>query len=189
MSRWQPNALQRLQQAAMELFLEKGYERTTVEEIAQRAQLTQRTFFRYFADKREVLFSDNGAFELAVINNLRKESSPDPLNRLIKTFESLAAEYFDASAERVKLRRRIIQSSPELQEREGQKMARIGEQATAILLADSVDAKAARFAVDLGILVFRRAFEEWAENEDSNLAIVIVDNLAYLRTMTQNPQK
>src|SRR5579872_6753902 len=56
MGRWEPNARGRLEQAAMELFLERGFEQATVTEIAGRAGLTQRTFFRHFADKREVLF-------------------------------------------------------------------------------------------------------------------------------------
>src|SRR6267378_873379 len=61
MSRWEPNASGRLQQAAMELYRERGYDETTVAEIAARAGLTERTFFRYFADKREVLFFGQGA--------------------------------------------------------------------------------------------------------------------------------
>src|ERR1700759_431772 len=56
MVRWEPNARGRLQQAALELYAERGFEQTTVAEIAKRAGLTERTFFRYFADKREVLF-------------------------------------------------------------------------------------------------------------------------------------
>src|SRR3984957_14513753 len=55
--RWEPNARGRLAQAAMELYGERGFEETTVAEIAKRAGLTERTFFRHFADKREVLFS------------------------------------------------------------------------------------------------------------------------------------
>src|SRR5215475_10047386 len=56
MSRWQPNARGRLEQAALDLYTERGFDQTTVAEIAQRAGLTERTFFRHFADKREVLF-------------------------------------------------------------------------------------------------------------------------------------
>src|SRR5690242_389198 len=56
MGRWQPDARSRLQEAAMALYGERGYDATTVAEIAERAGLTKRTFFRYFTDKREVLF-------------------------------------------------------------------------------------------------------------------------------------
>jgi len=56
MGRWQPDARARLQESALALYGERGYEETTVAEIAERAGLTKRTFFRYFADKREVLF-------------------------------------------------------------------------------------------------------------------------------------
>ena len=62
MGRWQPDAQGRLQQAALTLFAKQGFESTTVAEIAEQAGLTKRTFFRYFADKREVLFQ--GADEL-----------------------------------------------------------------------------------------------------------------------------
>src|SRR5579872_4164810 len=61
MSRWEPNARGRLEQAAMELYIERGFDTTTVAEIAERAGLTERTFFRHFADKREVLFGGSDA--------------------------------------------------------------------------------------------------------------------------------
>src|SRR6202021_4265547 len=63
MSRWEPNARGRLEQAALDLYVERGVEQTTVEEIAERAGLTERTFFRHFADKREVLFGGAGSFQ------------------------------------------------------------------------------------------------------------------------------
>src|SRR6202035_5981137 len=56
MGRWEPDARGRLAKAAMELYAEHGFDQTTVAEIAARAGLTERTFFRYFEDKREVLF-------------------------------------------------------------------------------------------------------------------------------------
>src|SRR5580698_1856641 len=63
MGRWEPNARGRLEQAALALYGERGFEQTTVAEIAQRAGLTERTFFRHFADKREVLFWGAGALQ------------------------------------------------------------------------------------------------------------------------------
>ena len=56
MARWEPDAKGRLAEAALELYAERGYEQTTVAEIAERAGVTERTFFRHYADKREVLF-------------------------------------------------------------------------------------------------------------------------------------
>lgn len=185
MSRWQPDAPLRLQQAAMELFIEKGYEGTTVEEIAQRAQLTQRTFFRYFSDKREVLFFGTGEFEAAVVDGVRKEKTVDPLERVVRTFETVAAGYFDTRADAVRRRRGIIQSSPELQEREGQKMGRIIEQASAVLVAEGIETRTARFAVEIGVLVFRRAFDQWAEAEGTTLAVTIRATFGQLRSLTR----
>ncbi|WP_218671072.1 helix-turn-helix domain-containing protein [Microbispora sp. GKU 823] len=55
MARWQPETTQRLVVAAVDLFTEQGYDATTVAQIAERAGVTKSTFFRHFADKREVL--------------------------------------------------------------------------------------------------------------------------------------
>ena len=184
MSRWQPDAPLRLQQAAMELFSEKGYEGTTVEEIAQRAQLTQRTFFRYFADKREVLFWGTEVFEEAVIGGLGQRTSDDPLERVVSSFESLALEYFDSRAEAVKKRQIIIQSNPELQEREGQKMAKISTKVAEVFVAEGMEPRTVRFAVELGVLVFRRAFEQWAEGEGTLLSTTIRSTLGDLYRLT-----
>src|SRR3954454_1248200 len=74
MGRWEPNARGRLEQAAMELYVERGFEQTTVAEIAKRAGLTARTFFRYFADKREVLFSGSAALQDRLVQAL--EAAP-----------------------------------------------------------------------------------------------------------------
>src|SRR6202042_225379 len=75
MGRWEPNASGRLRQAAMELYVERGYEQTTVNDIAERAGLTARTFFRYFADKREVLFEGSRALQEQMVDAL--EGAPD----------------------------------------------------------------------------------------------------------------
>ena len=72
MGRWEPDARGRLAQAAMELYVERGFEQTTVAEIARRAGLTERTFFRHFADKREVLFSGSASLEDLLVETVAK---------------------------------------------------------------------------------------------------------------------
>ena len=68
MGRWEPDAQGRLARAALELYVDQGYEQTTVADIAARAGVTERTFFRHFADKREVLFAGSGAFQETVLS-------------------------------------------------------------------------------------------------------------------------
>src|SRR3954454_1483134 len=74
MARWEPGAPQRLQNAALELFATRGYEQTTATEIAQRVGLTERTFFRHFSDKREVLFYGQDVFVGAFLEGV--DSAP-----------------------------------------------------------------------------------------------------------------
>src|SRR3954469_16964179 len=76
MGRWEPNASGRLREAALELYVERGFEQTTVAEIAARAGLTARTFFRHFADKREVLFAGSADLQARLVQAL--EATPDP---------------------------------------------------------------------------------------------------------------
>src|SRR5882757_4414734 len=92
MGRWEPNARGRLEQAAMELYIERGFEPTTVAEIAKRAGLTERTFFRYFADKREVLFWGAGTLRDSLVNTVA--SAPDsvaPLDAVAAALEAAGA--------------------------------------------------------------------------------------------------
>src|SRR5438094_9382080 len=91
MGRWEPNARGRLERAALELYVERGFEQTTVAEIAQRAGLTERTFFRYFADKREVLFAGAGALEEFLVRAVAQApDSATPLGAIAGALEAAA---------------------------------------------------------------------------------------------------
>src|ERR1700761_8452074 len=92
MGRWEPNARGRLEQAAMELYVERGFEQTTVAEIARRAGLTERTFFRHFADKREVLFAGAGALQELLVRTVADAApSVAPIDAVMAAIEAAGA--------------------------------------------------------------------------------------------------
>ena len=96
MSRWEPNARGRLEQAALELFAERGFEQTTVEDIATRAGLTKRTFFRYFSDKREVLFGGGDEFKQRFVDALAgAPASAAPIEVIAISLETVASAFRD----------------------------------------------------------------------------------------------
>src|SRR5580704_7074757 len=85
MARWEPDAAGRLVEAAMQLYRERGFDRTTVADIAARAGLTERTFFRYFADKREVLFSGAGRLQDFLVERVaRAPASMSPIDAVAR---------------------------------------------------------------------------------------------------------
>ena len=93
MARWAPDARGRLERAALELYGEHGYDATTVAEIAERAGLTERTFFRYFADKREVLFWGAGALQGFLVDAVdTAPASVAPLEAVVAALEAAAPE-------------------------------------------------------------------------------------------------
>ena len=182
MARWEPDAETRLQQAAMDLFVERGYDKTTVADIARRANLTERTFFRYFADKREVLFARSHLLQEFVSEAVESSQSEDPLESVVGAFESAAADFFDKRAEFSRRRRDIINASPELHERELNKLVRMTAGIASSLVKRGVDADRARMAAEAGMLVFRVAFDRWAGSTEGFLADYLRSALAELRS-------
>src|SRR3954470_24656928 len=92
MGRWKPDARGRLARAALELYLDPGYEQTTVADIAARAGVTERTFFRHFTDKREVLFAGSDEFHDAVLAAIAQVPSDEtPLTTAAAGMDAAAA--------------------------------------------------------------------------------------------------
>ena len=185
MSRWEPNARGRLEQAALQLFVERGFEQTTVAEIAQRAGLTERTFFRYFADKREVLFAGAGALqELLVRAVAQAPGSATPLDAIAGALEA-AAPLFAERGDYPRRRQAVITANAELQERELIKLAALAAAMAGALRGRGVPEPAASLAAEAGIAVFRIAFERWtAEDCHPDLAKLIRDSLDELKAVT-----
>ena len=126
MTRWEPGAAERLAQAALDLYAERGFEQTTVAEIAKRAGLTERTFFRHYADKREVLFAGAGALQEPMVTAV--QDAPDATAPIDAVAEGLRAGAAVLEPRRPFSRQRqaVIAANTELQERELIKLARLG---------------------------------------------------------------
>ena len=185
MGRWQPDARGRLLKAALELYGERGFERTTVAEIAARAGLSERTFFRHFTDKREVLFAGAGALEDLLVSTVAK--APDglaPIEAAAAGIEAAGAAIQEAG-ELPRQRQAIIAASAELQERELIKLASLASALAGTLRQRGVREPAASLAADAGIAVFRIAFERWvSETNQRDLPHLIRESLDELKAVT-----
>jgi AcrR family transcriptional regulator len=184
-TRWEPNARGRLEQAALELFAEQGFEGTTVEDIATRAGLTKRTFFRYFGDKREVLFAGGEEFQGMFVNALASApASATPMEAIAVTLEAVSG-WFRGRHDRARQRQRIIVANAELQERELVKLASVAAVLAGALRDRGVAEPAASVTAETAMALFRNAFERWvAEDGERELADVVRESLDTLRAVT-----
>jgi len=184
-ARWEADATGRLREAALELYVERGYEQTTVAEIAQRAGLTARTFFRHFADKREVLFGGTEALREQLVRGLAAApESASPLQAVAAALEAAAAQ-LGRHHDRSRRRQSVINAHPELRERELIKMASLATALADGLRRRGVGEPDATLAAEAGIVVLRVAFERWvAEPADTGLSRAMTEALAQLRTVT-----
>jgi AcrR family transcriptional regulator len=185
MGRWEPNARGRLEQAAMEIFQELGYARTTVEGIAVRAGLTERTFFRYFTDKREVLFSGSADLEKFIVEGIGgAPKTMAPLEAVAAALEA-TTPFFEARRGYARKRRAVITAHAELRERELIKLASLAVAVAASLRKRGVAVPTAALAAEAGIAVFRNAFERWVDDKKQRpLSAHIQGALKELRAVT-----
>jgi AcrR family transcriptional regulator len=191
MVRWEPNARGRLVQAALELFIERGFEQATVAEIARRAGLTERTFFRHFADKREVLFWGQGDLRNLLLESVASApGSAAPIDVVGAAYQAaggMLQEHRDFSRQR----QAVIAATPELQERELIKLASLAAALAGALRQRGVPDQAASLAAEAGTAVFRIAFERWVSataepggTGEPDLPRLIRESLAELRVVT-----
>ena len=191
MTRWEPNASGRLQQAALELYSERGYDQTTVTEIAKRAGLTERTFFRYFADKREVLFYGASMLHDRLVQGV--SDAPGTLSPIDAVGAALvaAAEPIEEIRHLSRRRQAVVAANPELQERELIKLATLADALADALRGRGVTDPAASLAAEAGIAVFKVAFRRWVEESDAaaeeTLAELIRQCLAELKSVAATP--
>jgi AcrR family transcriptional regulator len=183
MARWEGNARGRLERAALDLFKEQGYDRTTVAQIAQRANLTERSFYRWFADKREVLFGGSEDLEKQLVSAIdAAPADTGPLPTLLAAFAT-APEVF-RPREFLQDRSAVIAANPPLQERELIKLTSISEALTAALVHRGCDRQTARLATDVGMAVLRLTTERCLADERADFAQVLSTSAADLLAIT-----
>jgi AcrR family transcriptional regulator len=183
-ARWEPDARGRLQAAALTLYGERGYEATTVADIAEQAGLTKRTFFRHFADKREVLFGGSEELQELFVTAVREApASAGPLDAVGAALDAAAA-WFEGRREHAVRRQRVIAQTPELRERELIKLASLVDAVTSALGRRGVGDPAAALAAEAGIAVFRVGFGRWVvEGDTVPMQQVMRDALGELRAV------
>lgn len=186
MPRWEPNAVGRLQEAALELFEQQGLERTTVAEIARRAGLTERTFFNHFATKTEVLFGPRSErHQQVVIHEIAASADTlPPLDAVVHGLQAAADELFEGLRAASTRRRKIIDAHPALQERQDGKRAALTAAVAAALRDRGLDPETALLAARAGVLIEQIAEERWTQpTEGRPLRTLLSDALVSLRAV------
>jgi AcrR family transcriptional regulator len=189
MARWKPGTAERLQEAALALFATRGFEQTTAGQIAQSVGLTERTFYRHFSDKREVLFHGQQLLVQAFIAGA-VAAPPDasPMEIVAAALQSAAAFFPDERRPLSRARQAVINQNPTLQERERHKLASVATVLAGALRSRGVGELAATLAAESGATVFGISFARWIrEDERRSLADIETDVLHELLTLTAKP--
>ncbi len=183
--RWEPNSRGRLQEAALALYAERGFERTTAAEIAARAGVSERTFFRHFADKREVLFGGSELLEQRIIEGVAGAPATDrPLDAVARGLEAAAAMLGQFRRDLSRQRHDVIAANPELRERERAKLADYAAAVATALRQRGVRALQADLAADAGMTVLRVALERWSRDQaDGDLKSIMREAVEELRAV------
>lgn len=186
MVRWQPGTRERLQEAALELFARRGYEQTTAAEIARSVGLTERTFFRHFSDKREVLFQGQELLLDAFLEGIAAApGDATPMEVVATALGSIAAFFPDDRRDRSRLRQSVIDQHPALQERERHKLSALATAIGDALRARGIPEPGATLAAESAITVFSVSFAQWIrEGEERSIADIERAVLAELRSLT-----
>jgi AcrR family transcriptional regulator len=183
MVRWQPGAQERLQQAALELFAARGYEQTTATEIAQSVGLTERTFFRHFSDKREVLFYGQQLLTDRFLAGV-DEAPPDAsaVELVTRVLRSASSFFPDERRPHSRTRQSVIDQNPALQERESHKLTVLGGRLADALRARGFDDLKADTAANVAVMVFGVAFSHWIRDGErrsfDDVAVTVLGELS-----------
>jgi AcrR family transcriptional regulator len=184
MARWAPGARERIVLAAVDLFTEQGYDETTVAQIAERAEVTRSTFFRYFPDKRDVLAAGQETLSGLLTEGIAgAPSDASPLEAVAAGLVSVSSAMGPTNRELAPRLEAVIAANAELQERNALKIVGLTAAMVAALVARGVPETTAHVAAELGVLAFKRGFAEWSEadakkgDDLSTYALAALDEL------------
>ena len=167
MARWQPDARERLRAAALDLFDERGFDQTSVAQIAQRAELTERTFYRHYADKREVLFQGQEKLNDALADALATAPELGPLAVADEVLARAATFFDDERRPFSRRRQRVIDANPELMERERAKMAHLTDAFAAGFRERGIPDVRAAVAAGTIVSAFQVTFGLWVAADET----------------------
>jgi AcrR family transcriptional regulator len=179
-----PDAQGRMIRAAMELFAERGFEQTTAVDIAERAGVTERTFFRHFADKREVLFDGSATMQHTAHDAIL--AAPADLSPLDAALAGMVAagDLLKDRRDFAVRRAKIVAANPSLQERELLKLASMVDSTAEALRKRGAPEPAADLAAHSAVTVFHVAFASWiSEPAAPSFAECVAQTAAALRTL------
>jgi AcrR family transcriptional regulator len=185
MGRWQPDSFGRLQEAALALYSERGFDQTTAAQVADRAGLTERTFFRHFADKREVLFGGSALLKERIVAGVTEApASEGPLGAVVCGLDAAADMLGESRRDLARQRQAVIAANPELLERELAKLADYVVTIAALLRQRGASETQATMAAEVGMTVLRVALPQWAAEDDgTELSTIMRQVMDELRTM------
>ncbi len=184
MGRWEPDSRGRLQEAALALYSERGFDQTTAAQIAKRAGVTERTFFRHFADKREVLFGGSAILHERIVAGVASAPAADgPLEAVSRGLAAAAAMLGEFRRDLTRQRQAVIAANPELRERELAKLSDYAAAVAGVLRERGVGEPQATLAAEASMTVLRLALERWACGDDRPLTTIVRDSVAELRAL------
>ncbi|MFD4874262.1 TetR family transcriptional regulator [Streptomyces sp. NPDC058420] len=178
------DARRRLQQAALELYRERGFDQTTTAQIAARAGVNERTFFRHFPDKREVLFAGEADLRAALVQEVA--DAPDglqPLDVLLCAFRK-AGRILEDNRPFSEPRLEIIARTPALRERDLAKGASLTEALAQALRERDVPARLADLAAQTGWATFHHAAQAWIDDPSRTLDAHLLQAFDDLRALS-----
>lgn len=188
MGRWEPGARERLVMAAVDLFVEQGYDATTVAQIAQRAGVTKSTFFRHFPDKRELLVAGQETLSRLLAEGIAESPpSASPLQAVAAGLERASSAMGPVNRELGPRLKAAVAASAELQERDALKTVGLAAAMTAALVARGLPDATAHLAGEMGVLAFKQGYATWSDGDrdaDDELATYTLQALDELRAAT-----